>query len=82
MSRRAGDGGPPPARLVGEVTDFDAESGWGVVTAGGTGFPFHSTAIADGSRHIDVGAVVGFEVVPGRMGRWEGWGLLGLSGVL
>lgn len=78
MSDGRGFGGPPPARLTGEVTDFDADSGWGeVVTTDGTAFPFHSTAVADGSRHIEVGTGVAFEVVPGRMGRWEASGLLG-----
>lgn len=64
--------------LTGTVTDFDAEVGWGVVTADGDDYPFHSTAIADGTRLIDVDTAVAFEVVPGRMGRWEGSGLRAL----
>ena len=33
--------------------------------------PFHSTAIVDGSRSIDVGARVRYRIVAGRQGRWE-----------
>jgi cold shock CspA family protein len=58
--------------MRGTVTEFDDPRGLGVVTADdGTRFPFHCTAIADGTRTIEVGTVVEFEVVPGRMGRWE-----------
>lgn len=32
---------------------------------------FHSTAIVDGSRTIDVGALVRYRIVAGRQGRWE-----------
>jgi hypothetical protein len=34
-------------------------------------YPFHCTAIADGSRTIEVGTFVTFDVVAGRLGRWE-----------
>lgn len=55
----------------GAVTSF-ADDGWGVVhDADGAEYPFHSTAIADGTRRIDVGAEVSFELRPGRQGRWE-----------
>ncbi|MEQ8719304.1 MAG: hypothetical protein RIE08_16965 [Acidimicrobiales bacterium] len=64
--------------LTGTVTDFDAEVGWGVVSSEGADYPFHSTAIADGTRLIDVATAVAFEVVPGRMGRWEGSALRAL----
>ena len=37
----------------------------------GAVYPFHSTRIADGSRTIAVGTHVEFEVVAGRLGRWE-----------
>ena len=37
----------------------------------GREWPFHCTQIADGSRTIDVGAPVVFEVGPGAPGRWE-----------
>jgi len=55
----------------GTVTDFGVD-GWGTVTDdGGAPHPFHSTAIADGSRTIAVGTSVSFTLVPGRLGRWE-----------
>jgi len=66
--------GPPVAGLVhGTVASFDDPEGYGTVTAAepaGTWF-FHCTAIADGTRSIDVGAEVTFEVVAGRLGRFE-----------
>ena len=56
----------------GTVTSFDEPRGLGEITAeDGTTYPFHCTAIADGSRTIAEGAPVRFEVVPGRLGRWE-----------
>lgn len=62
--------------MTGVVTEFDEPAGIGTVTAdeGGEHF-FHCTAIADGTRTIAVGARVEFEVVPGRLGRWEASGL-------
>ena len=62
--------------MTGAVTEFDEPAGIGTVTAddGGQHF-FHCTAIADGTRTIEVGARVAFEVVPGRLGRWEATGL-------
>jgi len=55
----------------GTVTEFDVERGIGVVVdEAGETFPFHATAIADGSRDITVGSRVQFEVAPG-LGRWE-----------
>ncbi len=56
---------------TGRVEAFDEQRGAGVVVAeSGERFPFHSTAIADGSRVIAVGTEVHFEVTPG-LGRWE-----------
>jgi cold shock CspA family protein len=55
----------------GTVAEFDEARGLGRVEAEGATYPFHCTAIADGSRTIEVGAAVTFEVVAGRMGRWE-----------
>ena len=55
----------------GVVTDFDEARGLGTVTAADGSWPFHCTAIADGSRSIAEGAAVAFEVVAGRRGRWE-----------
>lgn len=58
--------------MHGTVTAFDDPRGLGEVTGDdGTTFAFHCTAIADGSRTIEVGTEVTFEVVPGPMGRWE-----------
>ena len=57
---------------TGAVTAFDDPAGLGEVTsADGAVHPFHCTAIADGSRSIEVGAAVTFTLVPGRSGRWE-----------
>ena len=58
--------------MTGVVTEFDDPAGIGTVTAdGGDEHFFHCTAIADGTRTIEVGTRVAFEVVPGRLGRWE-----------
>lgn len=58
---------------TGVVAGFDDPKGYGVVrdNADGQEYFFHCTAVADGTRTIDVGAAVEFEVVPGRRGRWE-----------
>ena len=57
--------------MEGIVTDFDEQRGLGTVEADGRSYPFHCTQIADGTRTIEVGATVTFEVRPGGMGRWE-----------
>ena len=70
----AGAVGRPPTRAIGlgTVTAFDVGRGLGTVTDGAGGeWPFHCTAIADGSRTIAVGARVAFEVVAGHLGRYE-----------
>lgn len=55
----------------GTVAGF-ASDGWGIVTDdGGASYPFHSTAVADGTRSIEPGVSVSFALVPGRQGRWE-----------
>jgi cold shock CspA family protein len=55
----------------GEVRSFDAPRGVGVVVdEAGTEYPFHCTAIAGGTREIEPGTRVRFEVTPG-LGRWE-----------
>jgi cold shock CspA family protein len=57
---------------TGVVTDYDDPAGIGTVTADeGDQHFFHCTAIADGSRTVEVGTRVRFTVVPGRLGRWE-----------
>lgn len=56
----------------GEVVAFDAAAGWGTVRdRSGSDWFFHCTAISDGSRTIEPGTEVTFDVVAGRLGRWE-----------
>jgi cold shock CspA family protein len=53
------------------VTSFDATRGLGTVAdATGTTYDFHATAIADGSRRIEVGTEVALTVAPGHRGRY------------
>jgi cold shock CspA family protein len=79
---RAGDGDgargrrlqvpAPPAALVGEVSHFDEQRGLGEITvASGGRYPFHATAMAGGTRRIEVGARVCFVAVAGHGGRHE-----------
>ncbi|MCX7621958.1 MAG: cold shock domain-containing protein [Acidimicrobiales bacterium] len=56
----------------GSVLEFDEAKGFGTVKSEeGQEYFFHCTAIADGSRTIEPGTDVVFEVVAGRRGRWE-----------
>jgi len=56
----------------GRVVAFDEHRGRGEVDDGSGGrFGFHCTAIADGTRTIDVGVVVEFTVVAGPIGTYE-----------
>jgi cold shock CspA family protein len=57
--------------VLGVVTTFDEPRGLGTIDADGTAYPFHCTALLDGSRTVEVGARVRFEVRPAGMGRWE-----------
>ena len=57
--------------MRGRVVEFDEGRGLGVVAADDATYPVHCTQIADGSRSIEVGANVSFEVRPGHRGRWE-----------
>ena len=58
--------------MTGVVTEFDDAAGYGTVrTDDGRELFFHCTQILDGSRTMDVGADVDYEVVPGRHGQWE-----------
>jgi cold shock CspA family protein len=62
--------------LRGRVVEFDEHVGLGAVEGeDGARLEFHCVAIADGSRRIDVGAAVTYDVVPGRLGRYEAWAL-------
>ncbi len=67
MLRTADFGG-----ATGTVASFDKAAGLGVITSNdGGAFPFHCTAIADGSRDIEVGKTVTFTVVAGHLGKLE-----------
>ena len=60
------------SRVNGTVATFDEARGVGEITADdGTTYPFHCTQIADGTRTIQVGTAVSFEVTPGHLGHWE-----------
>lgn len=66
---------------LGTVVAFDRHAGWGTVRAegdegdeGGEMF-FHCTAIADGTRMIDPGTPVSYDIRPGHNGQWEATGL-------
>ena len=55
----------------GVVTSFDASSGLGVVTGTDeTSHCFHCIEIADGSRSIEPGTEVSFDLLA-KFGRWE-----------
>jgi cold shock CspA family protein len=59
-------------RRRGTVRTFDERRGLGEIESDdGTTFPFHCTAIANGSRRIAEGAQVEFDLVAGLPGRWE-----------
>jgi cold shock CspA family protein len=46
----------------------------------GASYGFHATAIADGSRRIEVGAAVVFTIAPGQGGLYEARSLTPLAG--
>ena len=59
------------ARRRGTVTAFDESAGLGTISSDeGVDHPFHCIEIADGSRSIDVGVQVSFDLL-GKFGRWE-----------
>ena len=76
MARPVGVAGP----RLGRVASFDQARGLGTVVDDGASYDFHATAIADGTRRIDVGIPVAFDVVPGHCGRDEARGILRLPG--
>lgn len=60
------------AQYSGRVASFDDHVGRGQVEArGGLHFPFHCTAIADGSRTIAPDTAVHFRLVIGPLGGLE-----------
>jgi cold shock CspA family protein len=65
---------------LGRVASFEPTRGLGTV-ADDTGavYDFHATAIADGTRRIDVGTPVSFTLTPGHRGRYEARSLVALS---
>ena len=54
----------------GTVTAFDEHVGLGEITSDGEVIAFQCIGIADGTRKIDVGAAVTFELLP-KLGRYE-----------
>ena len=57
--------------LTGTVTEFSDDRGLGTVTASdGRPYLFHVIHIADGSRTIDIGRPVTFQLLA-RFGRFE-----------
>ena len=60
------------AHYSGAIATFDDHRGRGEIEAhGGLRFPFHCTAIADGSRTIAEGTPVRFRLVIGPLGALE-----------
>lgn len=60
------------ALYSGRIATFDEFAGRGEIEArGGMHFPFHCTAIADGSRAVAADAPVKFRLVPGPLGALE-----------
>jgi cold shock CspA family protein len=58
--------------VTGRVSAFDDKRGFGEITAAdGAVYWFHCTRIAGGTRTINPGTNVEFDVVPGHKGRWE-----------
>ena len=67
---------PRRAPRLGKVVAFDEERGLGTIRADdGVELQFHCTAIADGSRHIPVGARVNFATDVTHLGLLEAVGV-------
>ncbi len=60
--------------MIGTVATFDPDVGLGTIApaAGGTALAFHCIAIADGSRHIEPGTAVEYDLIP-KLGHYEAW---------
>ena len=56
---------------TGAVADYDPDAGIGFVESDGGAWLFHCTTISDGSRQIEPGTPVRFDVRAGGPGRWE-----------
>ena len=60
------------AAELGTVAEWDEQVGIGTIAGDdGSSYFFHCTQIADGTRTIEAGVSVRFEVVAGHLGRWE-----------
>ena len=57
--------------MNGTVVAFDEARGLGTIDADGTEYPFHCTALLDGTRTVAAGTPVAFKVRPAGMGQWE-----------
>ncbi len=71
--------------MAGRVTSFDEATGWGEIAADHeagsvAGYPFHCTAVVDGTRTIAVDTPVTFSLAPGHRGVWEATGVVVLAG--
>ncbi|HXZ62565.1 MAG TPA: hypothetical protein VEG62_07475 [Acidimicrobiales bacterium] len=70
----------PAGPRRGRVTAFDPGRGLGTVEDDdGATYAFHATAIAGGSRRIEVGAAVAFAVAPGHRGCYEARSVVPMS---
>ena len=56
--------------MRGVVSAFDEARCLGTISAEGGEFPFHGVTLADGSRTIEPGTEVDFDVLP-KLGRYE-----------
>ena len=60
------------AGVKGTVVAFDDDKGFGTVrSSDGRELFFHCTELTDGTRTIDEGVHVMFDVAPGHLGRYE-----------
>jgi len=59
------------ARYSGRVAEFDDHVGRGEIDAAGLRFPFHCTAIVDGTRTVSPDTAVHFRLVVGPLGALE-----------
>ena len=65
--------------FVGEVVEFDDAAGLGAVEANGHRYRLHCIEIADGSRTIDPGQAVAFELLA-RFGAMQAANVRKLAG--
>ncbi len=64
--------------MRGRVVEFDEPRGLGSISADdGRSYPFHCTALLDGTRTVTVGVDVTFTVRPAGLGRWEATRIVG-----